>query len=218
MQRLRLVAAACLVVAGIAVPVPSHAAGTTARQLLGLLTAAAESSGASYSRELFPHWTDADGDCQSTRAEVLIAESQTAPTFSTPARCTVAAGRWYSWYDGATWSFASDVDIDHVVALKEAWDSGAWSWTTARRSRFANDLGVAYALEAVTDDVNQMKSDLDPAQWLPPLPAVRCRYATTWMLVKYRWRLAIDQAERQALATLVAGTCGDRLVALPAQQ
>jgi hypothetical protein len=62
-----------------------------------------------------------------------------------------------SWYDGATWTIPSDVDIDHVVALKEAWESGAWSWTAANRQRFANDLGYAWTLDAVTDNVNASK-------------------------------------------------------------
>ncbi len=68
-----------------------------------------------------------------------------------------------SYYDDATWSDQADLDIDHVVALAEAWDSGASGWTTAQRRAFANDLGDERCLVAVTDSVNQAKGDEDPA-------------------------------------------------------
>ena len=114
--------------------------------------------------------------------------------FTSSSHCTVKSGRWYSWYDGKTWTLASDVDIDDVVALKEAWDSGAKSWSAANRSRFHNDLGYAWTLDAVTDNVNSSKGDSDPAQWLPPLASARCAYATHWVAIKYRWRLSSNPA------------------------
>ena len=150
-----------------------------------------------YDRDLFPHWRDADGDCQNTRAEVLIDESSATPTFTTSGRCTVATGRWFSYYDRVTWTQASDVDIDHMVPLAEAWDSGARSWTTARRQAFANDLGDARSLIAVTDSVNQSKSDRDPSGWLPTYD--KCRYIMEWTAVKIRWALTVDSAEKNAL-------------------
>lgn len=192
-------------------------AATTASQALGLLTVANEANSTTYDRALFPHWIDADRDCQNTRAEVLLAETDAPATFTTTSNCTVATGSWTSWYDGATWTLASDVDIDHVVALKEAWESGASKWTTARSQSYANDMGVSYALDAITDNVNQSKSDLDPAAWMPPLDSAKCRYATTWVLVKYRWRLTIDSAEKRALAAVLTGTCGSATVTLPAR-
>ena len=151
----------------------------TVRQLVAALPVRAE-NGASYSRDYFKHWTDANGDCQDTRAEVLIAESRVAPTYTSSRRCTVARGRWISPWDLATWTYPSDVDIDHVVALKEAWDSGARAWGPINRERFANDLGHPWTLEAVTDNVNQSKSDRDPSQWLPPNASVRCSYVAKW--------------------------------------
>jgi Protein of unknown function (DUF1524) len=96
-------------------------------------------------------------------------------TYTTTQRCAVSRGRWVSSYDGATWIIPSDVDIDHVVALKEAWESGARTWSATNRQRFANDLGHGWTLEAVTDNVNASKGDRDPAAWLPRLrrPAAR---------------------------------------------
>ncbi len=199
---------------GVGVPA-AHAETTTAAGLLQRLPSAAESGSPTYDRTLFRHWTDADGDCQNTRAEVLLAETRTAATFTSTSRCTVATGSWYSPYDGRTWTRAGDVDVDHVVALKEAWESGARSWTSTDRTRFANDLSYGRSLLAVTDEVNAAKADRDPAQWLPPRTAARCTYAVNWVLIKYRWRLAVDPTERAALSSLLSGTCGARTVAVP---
>ena len=152
-----------------------------------------------YQRDAFVHWIDADSDGQDTRAEVLIQESKTTVTLSGG---TVVRGKWVSYYDARTWRRASDVDIDHVVALKEAWDSGARRWNTDTRRRFANDLGDRRSLVAVTDNVNQAKSDRDPAQWLPR-KAAQCRYVKEWVAVKHRWKLAVDKAERRALLKVV---------------
>jgi len=108
---------------------------------------------AGYERSKFKHWVDADDDCQHTRAEVLVQES----TVATTGGCTITTGKWFSYYDRRTWTQASDVDIDHLVPLAEAWGSGAKAWTAGTRQRFANDLADRRALVAVTDNVNQAK-------------------------------------------------------------
>ncbi|MFI7575065.1 HNH endonuclease family protein [Micromonospora sp. NPDC049497] len=150
-----------------------------------------------YSRDLFPHWIDADGDGCNARYEVLIAEATTVP--SVGSGCYLSGGRWYSYYDAASWTNPSDLDIDHVVALAEAWDSGARNWTTSRRQAFANDLGDARSLVAVTDNVNQAKGDQDPTTWMPTHE--KCRYVREWTAVKTRWRLTVDSAEKSALTS-----------------
>jgi hypothetical protein len=177
---------------------PASAAGYSAplRTAVGHLTVATEVR-TGYNRDLFPHWIDVDGDRCNTRYEVLIAEATTAPSVSSP--CTLTGGRWYSWYDNTSWT--NPVDIDHYIPLAEAWDSGARSWTTARRQLFANDLGDTRTLAAVTDNVNQAKGDQDPATWMPPYTANRCRYINDWVAVKIRWRLTIDTTERNALTS-----------------
>ncbi len=130
----------------------------------------------------------------------------------------VLEGGWFSYYEGGPiWTSASDVDIDHVVALAEAWDSGASRWSAVERERFANDLDFAWSLEAVTDNINASKSDSDPAQWLPPLASVRCEYAIRWVAVKYRWRLSIDDVERNALSALMNDGCGGNELPAPAR-
>jgi hypothetical protein len=198
-----------LISATLAVPAPVDAATSAAKACkrnntkLGLLTAldcvpvAAERIGG-YKRSLFKHWIDANKNGKDTRAEVLIAESLVSVRFSSSGK-TVSTGKWLSLYDGETWTRASDVDVDHVVALGEAWRSGAWKWSSARRQAYANDLGVAWTLRAVTDNVNQSKSDDDPTYWLPPLESANCVYLTEWVAVKIRWKLSVDAEERQSI-------------------
>ncbi|MEV5829046.1 HNH endonuclease family protein [Spirillospora sp. NPDC052242] len=193
-------AAAVLVAAGpsasAAPPPPPGEA--TARSHLASLTVRAEGSMSGYDREKFPHWIDQGGGCN-TRETVLERDGQNVTVGSD---CYPTSGSWYSPYDGATWRQPSDIDIDHMVALAEAWRSGASSWTTSRRQAFANDLGSSQ-LWAVTDNVNQSKGDQDPAEWTPPRAAFHCMYARSWIDVKWRYGLTVDSAERNALAGLL---------------
>ena len=186
-------------------------APVTARDILAKLTVRAESHAATYQRAAFPTWIDADKDHCDTRKEVLIAESTKRVTLG--ARCKILTGRWTSLYDGATTRTASTFDIDHVVPLEEAWTSGAWAWTSARRTNFANDLGYPFSLQAVSAGSNRSKGDRDPAEWLPARNL--CTYAVRWVAVKYRWSLAIDSAEQRELARLLSGTCGEARLGLP---
>jgi hypothetical protein len=104
-----------------------------------------------------------------------------------------------------------------MVPLKEAWESGARSWSATNRRRFANDLGHGASLEAVTDNVNQSKGDRDPADWLPPRASLHCKYAIRWVVVKYRWRLSVNSAERTALLDVLTGACGATSLTVPAR-
>jgi hypothetical protein len=212
-----LVAAA--LIAGSPGPAPQPDATTTAVQpqvtvlaIFKALPVTKESHASSYARERFGGWIDADGDCHDTRAEVLAAESTTPVTYSS-AGCVVSTGQWLSWYDGATWTRASDVDIDHMVPLAEAWRSGAWQYPPAVRRAYANDLDYGPPLVAVTDNVNQAKSDGDPAEWLPEKK--QCRYVTHYIATKYRWKLTIDSAESKALRRVLSGKCGAATMARP---
>ena len=217
MRRLTALLTAVLITALLSiVNLPAASAATvTARSLLGKVTVASESGSSTYDRANFKHWIDANGDCQHARTEALVAESRATPTYSSSSRCTVTKGKWYSYYDGVYWTNPSDVDIDHMVALKEAWESGARSWSATNRTRYANDLGLSVSLMAATDNVNSSKGDRDPAQWLPPRAAVHCKYAIQWVQVKYRWRLTINSAERSKLSSLLSGDCGSRTVTVP---
>ncbi|MFG3266334.1 HNH endonuclease family protein [Streptomyces bobili] len=156
-----------------------------------------------YERTKFRHWTDADHDGCSTRSEVLLDEAVTAPEQG--ARCLLTGGSWYSPYDDTYFTVARGLDIDHLVPLAEAWDSGASTWTAGEREAYANDLGDTRALIAVSAASNRSKSDQDPATWQPPATGYRCIYATDWITVKTRWGLAIDTTEHNALTGILTG-------------
>ncbi|MEU9984880.1 HNH endonuclease family protein [Streptomyces sp. NPDC050856] len=179
---------------------PTPVSAATARTYLASLTVRTEGSSTGYSRDKFPHWSTQYDACN-TREVVLQRDGSGVQQDSS---CAAVSGSWYSEYDGATWTAASDLDIDHVVALAEAWRSGASTWTTAQRQSFANDLSRPQLI-AVTDDVNQAKSDLDPAEWLPPRSAYRCTYARMWVQVKHHWKLSVDSAEKGALQSVLNG-------------
>lgn len=180
---------------------PNIPSASTASAELASLTVAAETNAGTYDRALFPHWITISGTCN-TRETVLKRDGVGVVTSSS---CAATSGSWTSPYDGATWTAASDVDIDHMVALAEAWRSGAYAWTTSRRQSFANDLTNAQ-LWAVTDNVNQAKGDKDPSDWKPPLTSFYCTYAKAWVDVKYEWGLTVDSAEKSALISMLA-TC-----------
>lgn len=198
--------AVLVLLVALAVAVPGAALATppgipteaTARTELAALTVRADGSSSGYSRDLFPHWNTVSGTCN-TRETVLKRDGSGVVTDSS---CAATSGSWYSPYDGATWTLASDVDIDHVIPLSNAWRTGASSWTTARRTQFANDI-TNPQLIAVTDNVNSSKGDQTPATWKPPRTAYWCTYSRMWVHVKYRYTLTVNSAEKSALLTML---------------
>ncbi|MFB6878384.1 HNH endonuclease family protein [Streptomyces sp. NPDC056323] len=170
---------------------------------------AADENRTGYERDSFKHWIDEDGDACSTRNEVLLAEAVKAPEQG--ARCTLTGGEWLSYYDEVTVPAAGKLDIDHMVPLAEAWDSGASKWDADRRMRYANDLGAERSLVAVTAKTNRSKADKDPSEWMPPADSAKCTYLADWTATKLRWKLSADDKERAALETL-AKDCSDTAV------
>ena len=93
----------------------------------------------------------------------------------------------------------AELDIDHLVPLAEAWESGGHLWAEAMWTRYANDLGDPRSLIAVSASTNRSKGARDPAEWWPPHSGYRCQYAVDWIAVKTRWDLAIDTAEQASI-------------------
>ncbi|MFF9025657.1 HNH endonuclease family protein [Streptomyces eurythermus] len=219
MKSLRIVLADVLAASALALATPPSTAAAapgetvTARlpELIAALPVRDEGSRDGYSREQFRHWIDADRDGCNTRNEVLLAEATVAPEVT--GRCTITAGtgQWWSWYDERTLTSKNDVDIDHMVPLAEAWDSGASSWSARERQDYANDLGDDRSLLAVTDRVNQAKADQDPAEWMPSAASATCRYIADWVTVKTRWGLTADPAEHAALQKTAARCDGPEI-------
>jgi len=155
-----------------------------------------------YDRTLFgKNWSDADRDGCNTRQEVLITESIIPVKIGDGCRVT---GQWFSVYDRVTTTDSSSFDIDHMVPLKEAWDSGAWNWNEDQRKKFANDLDKSFFLIAVTASSNRSKGERDPAEWMPTSVRYRCEYARIWVKIKRAWDLSVDPAENTFLKRTLA--------------
>ncbi|MFI0776149.1 HNH endonuclease family protein [Streptomyces sp. NPDC021212] len=165
--------------------------------------------------ESFGTWTDADRDGCNTRAEVLLDEALQAPEMTGRCTLTPGTGRWYSWYDDQYVTSPRDLDVDHMVPLAEAWDSGASAWPRERRVAYANDLADPRHLVAVTKRSNRQKSDRDPAEWMPD-EAVHCRYTADWATAKLRYALSADPAEKRTLTELADGCPNAPLTYTPA--
>lgn len=159
-----------------------------------------------YDRDEWGDWKDADGDCQDTRQEVLIEESTTPVTFKTAKRCKVASGTWIGPFTDQQFTNPSDLDVDHMVPLKNAHDSGGWAWSRAKKMRFANDLSYAGHLNAVDDSTNSRKGSRGPEAWMPPDKSYRCEYAIHWINIKVEWDLTATEAELAALKQMI-DTC-----------
>ncbi|WP_150243785.1 HNH endonuclease family protein [Nocardiopsis quinghaiensis] len=172
-----------------------------ARRQLEELRVEAENDPEGYDRALFPHWDSGVQDGCTTRQVVLLRDGEDVETDED---CQPVSGSWYSPYDGETLTDSQDLDIDHMVALKEGWRSGAHAWTTEKRGRFANDLDSSQ-LWAVSASPNRSKGDDDPAQWLPPLESSHCDYVVSWIEVKHVWDLTVDPAEETALREVLSG-------------
>jgi hypothetical protein len=194
-----------LLLTGISAPAEAATTYTTSlRAAVRALPVAAENN-AGYDRDrYFGRWIDQNKDCQNTRHEVLISESRVTPRYTSSKRCAVASGKWVTSFDNKTHTSASTVQIDHMVPVHEAWGSGARNWAQARRVAFYNDLGYSGSLNAQTSSLNSSKQASGPEQWLPP--ANVCSYVIQWTVVKARWGLTVDKAEKAALVKL-ADSC-----------
>ncbi|MFG3499291.1 HNH endonuclease family protein [Streptomyces sp. NPDC047928] len=199
----------------IVVP-PVHAAETLPLSAAVTQLPVADESREGYTRDKFKHWNSGanPSDGCNTRNEVLLAEAIQPPTVG--AGCKLTGGTWLSYYDAKEVSGPAGLDIDHMVPLAEAWDSGASAWTTKRREAYANDLGADASLVAVTAQQNRQKADQDPREWLPLSSEVHCRYAAEWTGTKARWNLAVDPAEKAALLRLAAACPGTTVTYEPA--
>lgn len=163
-----------------------------------------QSASSEYERSKFGHgWDDADGDCQNSRAEALIAQSSTPVRFADERRCRVVTGRWISPFTGNVIQNASDIDIDHVVPLKWAWDHGASSWTRAKREKFANDPVNLWSVEL---SLNRQKGAKGPEDWLPP--SGRCQYVSRFVRVAKMYDLEPSARQSNRYQELLADYCG----------
>ncbi|MDQ0770316.1 hypothetical protein QF031_003065 [Pseudarthrobacter defluvii] len=199
---------------------PAVAAGSTttaeqgtvqAADLLETLPVKGRAPKTGYERSLFgPTWADVDQNGCDTRNDILNRDL-TDITYVNSVPCTVKTGVLADPYTGTVIDFvrgtttSSAVQIDHVVALSDAWQKGAQQLTTEQRTAFAND---PLNLQATDGPTNQQKGDGDAATWLPPAKGFRCEYVARQVAVKARYSLWVTQAEHDAIAGILAGCPG----------
>ena len=145
--------------------------------------------GGEYNREDWGNWIDEDGDGLNTRHEVLAEESLIKPVISNN---KVVSGKWFDKYTGKYFTNPSDLDIDHLVPLKNAYISGASNWSKKKKNRYYNYLKSDNHLIAVSKSANRNKSDKSPVDWLPPNEEYQCEYVREWFKIKTAWGLTIE--------------------------
>jgi hypothetical protein len=160
------------------------------------LTAEGRSEIVPYDRDAWGSWRTVDG-C-STRERVLLRDNVADDPTKT---CTTRRGRWVSPYSGDVLLDVSDVQIEHIVSVREAHLSGGWQWNRTERRTFYNDLTNLIAVESA---LNQAKSGWDATRWLPPANA--CMFARVTVEIKQRYELSMDVEEFHALRGALA-TC-----------
>lgn len=141
--------------------------------------------------------------CLNTRARVLGRDSETPVQFAQNNRCRVEFGTWNDPYTRTQFQKAADVDIDHVVALKNAYESGAFNWQRPFRCIYTNFLGYKNQLLAVSARENQIKSDKGPERWMPPNAQFACQHLQNWLAIKFIWRLNLSELEAKAIRHFV---------------
>ena len=192
---------------GTLAPTPT-AVHTSEIKLLKVRVAEIPDNLPDYDRHDWKHWTDADGDCQDARNEVLVAESQAAVSYRTDRRCSVAGGEWLTPYSNTVVTDPGKLDVDHMVPLGNAHASGASNWSAEQRERYANYLDDPQHLIAVTASANRSKGARGPEAWKPDDEAYWCQYAIDWISIKDTWDLTVNMHELDALSGML-DTCAN---------
>ena len=164
-----------------------------------------------YARSQFPHWSDPDRNGCDARNDTLKRDL-TQISFKGGTRdCKVLTGQLLDPFSGKVIAFSSTksmIDIDHVVALSNAWQTGAAYFDKTKRAAIAND---PLNLIAVDAKLNRQKGDGDAATWLPPLKSYRCDYVARQIAVKAKYGLWVTQPEKGAIIQLLEKCEGQKI-------
>jgi hypothetical protein len=198
-------------VSGITIPAQairfSEATEVTASSVLSSLPVKGRAAKTGYTRAQFGQaWADVDRNGCDTRNDMLKRDL-TDIEFKVKTRdCVVLNGVLLDRYSGETINFvrgnvtSMEVQIDHVVALSNAWQTGAFKLTLMQRTAFAND---PMNLFAVKGRLNSQKGDGDAATWLPPLKSFRCTYVAQQIAVKAKYSLWVTAPEKEAMTRIL---------------
>jgi hypothetical protein len=187
----------------------------TAVTTLATLTVKGRAPRTGYDRDRFGQaWADVDRNGCDTRNDILRRDLTDIAVKPGTHGCLVLTGSLADPYTGTRIAFvrgrgtSNAVQVDHVVALSDAWQKGAQRWSTGTRTAFAND---PLNLLAVDGPTNQRKGDGDAATWLPPRKAFRCAYVARQVAVKHRYGLSVTTAERDAMVRVLTACPGQAL-------
>lgn len=149
----------------------------------------------------FGRWINDPDDetCFNTRAKVLIRDSEAPVSFKEKNHCLVEKGRWADPYTGSNLDESAQIQIDHMVPLKNAYVSGASEWDYQTRCHYANYMGNTFHLISASGRENMRKGDASPARYIPPNQAYRCQYLENWLKIKLIWKLKMVPAEVAAI-------------------
>jgi hypothetical protein len=195
-----LVALLIAVVCPAAATARVHVSGRTALAAADQLTIKGRGPMTGYDRSLFgAAWADVNRNACDTRDDILRRDLHKRTVRAGTHGCVVTSGTLADPYTGTQIRYVrghSSVDVDHVVALGDAWQMGAARWATAERVSFAND---PLNLLAVSASANRQKGDADAASWLPRTTSFRCSYVARQVAVKLKYQLAATVAEQAAM-------------------
>lgn len=188
--------------------VPVEASTKTAEAVLETLAVKGRAPKTGYERSQFgPAWSDVDRNGCDTRNDILFRDLTSIVFKSGTRDCVVLSGVLVDPYSGEKISFergaksSMEVQIDHVVALSNAWQTGAFKLSYDKRLAFAND---PMNLLAVKGRLNSQKGDGDAATWLPPRKDIRCAYVAQQIVVKAKYGLWVTPPEKAAMQSLLA--------------
>ena len=153
----------------------------------------------------FGRWINDPNDtvCFNTRAKVLVRDSVKNVNFKDNNRCVVQNGAWNDPYTTSTIKESRDVQIDHLVPLKNAYLSGAHRWSFRARCLYANYLGTEFHLLSVDGIENMKKGDRTPDSYMPPNQEYSCTYVRNWLAVKMLWGLTMSTTEAEAIHQVI---------------
>ena len=182
----------------------SQAATTDALTALNKLEVKGRAAKTGYTRSQFPHWSDPDRNGCDARNDILKRDLTDISYKAGTRDCKVIAGQLLDPFSGKVITFSSTkvvIDIDHVVALSNAWQTGAAYFDKAVRTQIAND---PLNLLAVDSKLNRQKGDGDAATWLPPNKSFRCEYVAKQIAVKTKYKLWVTSTEKEAIIRVLS--------------
>ena len=200
-----------LLVATVLAPDSFAAQPETAIEGLNSLQVKGRAAKTGYTRAQFPHWSDPDRNGCDARNDTLKRDL-TNITYKVGTRdCKVVGGQLLDPFSGKSLTFSStksNIDIDHLVALSNAWQTGAAYFDKAKRTQIAND---PLNLLAVDAKLNRQKGDSDAATWLPPAKSFRCEYVAAQIAVKVKYSLWLTAPEKSAMSRVLE-SCPEQLL------